>query len=198
MSHANATKTSPLHVRLRERLPEILIEAGSVVIAVLLAQAAGIWHEQQQQQQLASEARAAVVSEMHANETELDKMRARMKTNIASLAVTAQNTDATNVSLSIDMTLALLSEAAWRAALDTGAVQHVDFAWTMKVAKVYELQELMLHAQSGAVDQIADLSDDDKQSPHAVASHLLSRQRGLAELADGLDASYRDALEDKR
>ena len=198
MSNPNATESPPLHARLRDRLPEILIEAGSIVIALLLAQAAGIWHEQQQQDQLASQARAAIVSEMRENETELDKLLASMKTNIADLTTMAANKDVKTGKLSVNISLALLSEAAWRAALATGAAQHIDYAWTMKVAKVYELQELVQHEQSGVVDQIADISDSDSESPHAMASRLLSRQRSLAELANGLDASYRDALGDKR
>ena len=198
MSNPNPIEPTPLHMRLRDRLPEILIEAGSVVIALLLAQAAGIWHEQQQQQELASEARTAIVSEMRANEAELDKMRASMKMSIASLAATAQDKGAKDTKMSFSLYLALLSQSAWHASLDTGAMQHVDYGWTMKIAKVYELQELVLHAQSGVFDQLADFSDTDTQSPHVVAAHMLSRQRSLEELADGLDAGYRDALGDKR
>ncbi|HTA65612.1 MAG TPA: hypothetical protein VK753_08910 [Xanthomonadaceae bacterium] len=168
------------------------------MIAVLLAQAAGIWHEQQQQDQLASQARAAITSEMRANEAELDKLRASMNKNIASLSTMGQDKAATKANLQIDMSLALLSEAAWRTALETGAVRYVDYAWNMKVAKVYELQELVLHAQSSALDQVADISDSENESPHAMASHFLSHQRSLAELADGLDASYREALGSNR
>ena len=197
MSSPITTSPLPLHARLRDRLPEILIEAGSIVIAVLLAQAAAIWHEQQQQDQLASQARAAIISEIRANEAELDKLRAGMKKSIPGLATMAQDTAATNANLHFDMSVALLSESAWHAALDTGAVQHVDFAWTMKVAKVYELQELVMHAQSSVLDQVAAMSDSDNELPHVIASRILSRENSLADLADGLDTGYREALADK-
>ena len=197
MSSPITTSPLPLHARLRDRLPEILIEAGSIVIAVLLAQAAAIWHEQQQQDQLASQARAAIISEIRANEAELDKLRAGMKKSIAAFATMSQDTTATNANLHFDMSVALLSESAWHAALDTGAVQHVDFAWTMKVAKVYELQELVMHAQSSVLDQVAAMSDSDNELPHVIASRILSRENSLADLADGLDPGYREALADK-
>ncbi|HEY2345761.1 MAG TPA: hypothetical protein VGH80_07750 [Xanthomonadaceae bacterium] len=200
MSGPNPADTSPVPLRahLRDRLPDIFIEVCSIVIAVLLAQAAGTWHERQEQDQMASQARAAVVSEMRANQAELKGTRASISTNIAYLTQQAQDTQATDVNLSVGMNVALLSESAWHAALDTGAVQHLDFAWTMKVAKVYDLQELVLHAQSGVVDQMADMFDETRESPHVTAARLLSRERALAGLADGLDAEYREVLGDKQ
>lgn len=65
----------------------------------------------------------------------------------------------------------------------------------MHVAKVYELQGFLLHAQSVAVDQLTDISDASKETPRDLALRLLSRQSALAQLAEGPDKSYHDILD---
>lgn len=197
MSDPRTSDRRHLRTRLREKLPEILIEAGSIVIALLLAQAVSIWHERQEQQEVAARARTAILSELHENVSELERMRTQTKTIIDDLTAAADTQQPPRNKFSVKMSLALLSGAAWHAALASGAVQHIDYAWTMRVAKVYELQDLVLHAQSEAVDQVADVSDAEKDSPHDIALRLLSRQRALAQFADGLEREYRDLLDDK-
>jgi hypothetical protein len=97
-------------------------------------------------------------------------------------------------SLLLDMRLALLSEAAWRATLTSGAMQHIDFTWSTRVGKVYELQELVAHAQSLALDQIAEVTNATTDSRRVLAQRLLGRQRALSQLAGDLDAAYHDFL----
>jgi hypothetical protein len=197
MSDPRASDRPPLRTRLREKLPEILIEAGSIVIALLLAQAVGVWHEHQEQRELAARARTAIISELRENAGELERMRTQTKTIVDDLNAAADPKQPPHNTLLIKMSLALLSGAAWHAALANGAIQHLDYTWTVRVAKVYELQDLVLHAQSIAADQITDVSDAEKDSPHDLALRLLSRQRALAQFADGLERGYRDVLDDK-
>jgi hypothetical protein len=187
-----------LRTRLRDKLPEILIEAGSIVAALLLALAVGAWHEQSQAQARADEARAAILAEVRTNGVELDRIRANLKDNIGLLEASAAVEARPGDRLDVKMGLALLSESAWRAALATGALAHVDYAWTTHVGRVYELQELVTHAQSLAVDQLAGISDASTESQRVIAQNLLSRQRALAQMADDLDGTYRDLLSTTR
>jgi hypothetical protein len=197
MSDSVVIARAPLRARLREKLPEILIEAASIVLALLLAQSIGVWHEARQHEELAAQARTAILAEMRENVTELDKLRTQTKSVIENLkAAAAVSTAPPASALSVSMALALLSEAAWRASLATGSIQYGDYRWTMRVAKVYELQGLVLHAQSVAVDQLTDISNASKESPRELALRLLSRQSALAELAEGLGKTYHDVLDE--
>src|SRR5262245_21856053 len=69
--------------RLRDKLPELLLEAASVVFAVLLALAVDEWRETQSQKALAARARASILEEIRGNESELrntrDKNRALLQ-----------------------------------------------------------------------------------------------------------------------
>jgi len=75
----------PLRRRLREKLPEILIEAASVVLALLLALGASAWHERNQDIERAQTARAAILAELRNNRTELGKNREATTRNLAIL-----------------------------------------------------------------------------------------------------------------
>src|SRR5689334_4619331 len=59
--------------RLREKLPEILIEAASVVVAVLLAFAVDEWRDARAKREVAERAKRSIVSELQANRDELSR-----------------------------------------------------------------------------------------------------------------------------
>src|SRR5262245_21855151 len=61
--------------RLRDKLPELLLEAASVVFAVLLALAVDEWRETKSQKALAARARASILEEIRGNESELRDAR---------------------------------------------------------------------------------------------------------------------------
>ncbi|MEP7042891.1 MAG: hypothetical protein ABI843_07500 [Dokdonella sp.] len=196
MSDARLTQQPALRTRLREKLPEIMIEAASVVLALLLAQAFGVWRENQQHAELAAQARTAILAEVRENAGDLENLRARNTMIVDNLTAVAGEKPDAHGEIKVDMNLALLSEAAWRAALATGAIQYADYRWTMRVAKVYELQDVVLHAQTVAVDQLTDVSDNDKETPQELARRLLSRQKALGQMAAGLGEGYRELLEE--
>ena len=72
---ASSSTVRPLHSRLREKTPEILIEAASVVLALLLAFGANAWHQRDQEAKLAARAHQAIVAELCCNRAQLDQAR---------------------------------------------------------------------------------------------------------------------------
>lgn len=189
---SDAASRARLHERLRDKLPEILIEAGSVVLALLLALALNEWHDRRQEEERAAIARDAIVRELHANATEIASSRSALAPIIASLRGAVDERQPEPRELKVDLGLSLLSSAAWRAALATQASQRIDFEWMMRVAKVYELQDNFLRVQNAAVDQLAALPPGGEAGGRRIAAALLPRFSALAQLADGLAASYVD------
>ncbi len=193
------SETAPrarLRERLRDKLPEIFIEAGSVVLALLLAFAINEWHDRRQEDERATVAREAILRELHANSSEIASTRSALAPILASLRGALDETQAEPRKLEVNLNLSLLSSAAWHAALATQASQRIDFEWMTRVAKVYELQDNFLHVQEAAVDQLAALPPGGDAGGRRIAAGLLPRLSALAQLADGLAASYVDVFGD--
>jgi hypothetical protein len=186
-----------LRERLTEKLPEILIEAGSVVIALLLALALNGWNEDREIRQRADAARAAILAELGENRQEIDDARPKLKEIVEKLTAVIEDKAPATHELNINLGLSLLSSAAWRAALATQASQTIDFAWLTRVAKVYELQENYIRVQGAAVDQLSSIPADHGLSGKQVAQSLVARISALSQLADGLSRSYDDVLGEK-
>lgn len=187
-----------LRVRLRERLPEILIEAFFVLVAVVLAFAVDEWREQRELAGRAAEARRAIVAELASNREELRDARRELDTALAALA-TAQGDDAPAVEgrrreLSVNLSLALLSSAAWRTAQSTEASRRMDYEWLLDVSRVYELQAMFLRAQWAAVTRLSSLAPTGDQTPADVARTIHGRVRLASTLCDGLLAAYDEVL----
>jgi len=189
---SDATSRVRLHERLRDKLPEILIEAGSVVLALLLAFAVNEWRERRQEEERAAVARDAILRELRANAAEIETTRTALKPILASLHGALDEKQPEPHELKVDLGLSLLSAAAWHAALATQASQRIDFDWTTRVAKVYELQDTFLHVQDAAVDQLAALPPGGDAGGRRIAAALLPRFNALAQLADSLAATYVD------
>lgn len=183
-----------LRQRLGEKLPEIVIEAASVVLALLLALAINAWNEDRETRARAEAARQAILAELRENRDEIREAQPKLK-EITTYLHDAIASDAPDRhEMTVDLGISLLSEAAWRAALATQATQTIDFAWMTRVAKVYELQENYLRVQNGAVDALGTIPADPSQSGKKVAASLVPRISTLAQLADGLARSYDDVL----
>ena len=186
---------STLRARLHEKLPEILIEAASVVLALLLALALNAWNERREEHERADNARAAILSELGENRKEIEDARPRLASIVADLAAAAAEPDgASNDALQINLGLSLLSAAAWHAALATQATQTIDFAWITRVAKVYELQDDYLRVQNAMLDQLGSIPPDKNLSRATLAKTLMSRLATMSQLAEGLSRSYDDVL----
>lgn len=185
----------PLRERVSEKLPEILIEAASVVLALLLALALNGWNENRKERARADTARAAILAELRENRQEIESARPKLKAIVTSLSAALGKDAPPSHELRVDLDLSLLSEAAWRAALATQASQTIDFAWMTRVAKVYELQESYLRTQGLAVDQLSSIPADPSVGGAKVAQSLVPRMSALSQLADGLAHGYDDVLD---
>lgn len=196
MSEPATVATPRLRTRLREKLPEILIEAASVVLALLLALAANDWYDRRQEAERTATARAAIMAELAQNHRELLAAQPRLHQIVADLTAVLERPPDAVREVKVNLGLSLLSQAAWQAALTTQAAQGFDFDWMTRVAQVYELQASYMHAQNAAVDAIAALPfRDELANGQDVARRLISRMRALSQLADGLVGAYEDVLE---
>ena len=186
----------PLRWRLREKLPEILIEAASVVLALLLALGASAWHERNQDIERAQTARAAILAELRNNRTELGKNREATTRNLAILNEMAKDeSSAKGQSARLDVPLALLSEAAWRTAQSSQALRNADYAWTIEISKCYELQGLFMQMQWLALEQLADVEKVKIDTKADIAKQLQGRFNILSNLSANLEQAYVELLD---
>jgi hypothetical protein len=148
---------APIRSRLREKTPEILIEAGSVVLALLLAFGANAWHQHREETALAARAHQGIFTELKSNREQLDATRESVDKAIARLRAAITRVDAGNeldqspIAIISPLSPLLPSSAAWGTAQATGTVGDFDYAWTLQVAKTYELQALFLSAQQRVI-----------------------------------------------
>lgn len=183
--------------RLRDKLPEILLEAGSVVFALLLAYGVDQWREERGHREMARRAHDTILAELRANRDELRGTHASNRANLEQLQ--AQITlfrQKNGTSLTTGMGLAQLSGAAFQAAQSTQALQFVDFGWLVRIGRVYELQKTYVVAQESALGEVsasggAIAGGDDALR---VMEHIKSRLATAQQLADGLLHAYDEAL----
>jgi hypothetical protein len=183
-----------LTARLAEKLPEILIEAGSVVFALLLALALSQWNERRELRERGEAVRAAIRAELADDRIEIEAARPALADIRKHLRDVIEGREGAAHELTVNLGISLLSSAAWHAALATRASETLDFKWMTKVAKIYELQEHYLHVQSAAVDQLTSIPAGGDKDAKAIAATLIARFDGLAQLADGLAKAYDDEL----
>ena len=195
MIDSSASAKSGLRERLREKLPEILIEAGSVVFALLLALAINQWNERRQENERAETARNAILAELRANRQEIDTAHGKLQEIATTLREALDPSKPPLHELQVDLGISLLSAAAWHATLATQASQRIDFAWLTRIAKLYELQDHFLRVQNTTVDQLSAVPPDDSVTGKQIAAMLLPRFRALDQLAQDLQGSYADALD---
>ncbi|WP_371280192.1 hypothetical protein [Dokdonella sp.] len=187
-----------LAIRLRERLPEILIEAASVVVALLLALAINNWSEERQQTLRADAARAAILVELQENRSELAGVQPNIRATLESLRAAVSSEAPQPKELRVELDIALLSSAAWQAAATTRASQSIDLAWITRMAKVYELQENFQRVQNLAVDQLGSIAPENGMDGREIALSMIPRLNALAQIADGLMQDYDRALASPR
>jgi hypothetical protein len=183
-----------LSTRLADKLPEILIEAASVVFALLLALALNQWNERRELDERGDAVRAAIRAELAENRNEIASARPNLLEIRKHLRDVIDGKEAAAHELTVNLGVSLLSAAAWHAALATQASETIDFKWMTRVAKIYELQDNYLHVQAAAVDQLTSIPAGGDRDAKAIAASLIARVDGLAQLADGLTKAYDDEL----
>ena len=185
--------------RLREKLPELLLEAGSVVFAVLLALGVDEWRERRDQEALAERARASILEEVRANREELrgtlEPNRALLRKIEAALPRLAEDPGArieegSDVQLAITYQVALLSSASWRTAQMTQAAHFLDFDWVTRVSRVYDQQDLYLTNQSGVVELISSMAEIEEDDPHRMFTIIAHRLKINTAMQETLLARY--------
>lgn len=197
----------PLRSRLREKLPEILIEAGSVVLALLLAFAANAWHEHSQRAEAAARARAAILTELASNR---EQLAGTVNSITASMSQMQKEIGALDkpgggmVSIKVPFHPLVPSSAAWHSAQTTGMVRDFDYAWMLKVAQVYDLQALFLQAQQEVMYPPTPVAVPGMEKPHSAARRFygqmelkryLLRMQVLASWGNALKRVYATALD---
>jgi hypothetical protein len=161
----------PVRTRLREKLPEILLEAGSVVFALLLAYGVDEWRENRANAALAARARAGIEAEIRANQSEVRHNHEAHVKVLAGMPALVKQAEAlhegtvTKGEISVNIGVAQLSTAAWQAAQTTQAMQFLDFDWVRQIAKLYELQRMYAMAQDQVVAQMSELDDPNLAPP---------------------------------
>ncbi len=181
---------SAFSARLAEKLPEILIEAASVVFALVLALALNQWNERRELRERGDAVRAAIRAELAENRAEIESTRGNLAEIQKRLRDVLDGKETATRELTVNLGVSLLSAAAWHASLATQASETIDFKWMTTVAKIYELQDNYLHVQAAAVDQLTSIPAGGDKDAKAIAASLIARIDGLSQLADGLSKAY--------
>jgi len=152
----NADPPRPrLRDHVREKLPEIAIEAFSVALAVGLALAIDNWKEDRSLNRQAGALRKAVAAEMRSNLDELQRVLPRINSNLAEAEFIVKSEAEEDQPSQLEVTAAVLTAAAWQTTQNSNnAVERLPPAWRIKVAKAYELQELYQRQQEAAMDAL--------------------------------------------
>jgi hypothetical protein len=183
--------------RLRAKLPEILLEAASVVLALLLAFAVDRWREEQSHGEMAARARDTINRELRANRDELRGTVAGNRKVLETLdREIAELKGEDPRSLTTTVHLAQLSAAAFEAAKATQAIQFVEFEWLVRVGRVYELQRTFGLTQDAALNEVSAAAGilAGGEKPLSVMERLRSRIRTSQQLGEGLLRSYDEAI----
>jgi hypothetical protein len=179
------------------RLPELLIEATFVFLAVLLALVAEEWRERQDESRLAERATAGIVDELRANRERVlaDAEFNREQMENLRAFVRARESGEEPEELSVNYKAALVSSSAWEAARMSQAVLVMDLEVVRDLAQVYELQELFERNQNAFLDGIATggsrARDDATEAVRGWAGEMAAVM-GYREL---LGRTYATALE---
>ncbi|MBT8404138.1 MAG: hypothetical protein KJP18_09785 [Gemmatimonadetes bacterium] len=162
-------------MKIREKLPELVIESSMVVLAVVIALAVDEWRENQQQEELADRALQVVIAEIEANRTELENS---LPANEALLERVAEAAQAGGLDADFDLTFeySLLSSSGWETAQVTQATHFMPLEHVQRLATLYGLQELVERSQDRMLDFILDVGtlarDDPDQIPTLVRGSL--------------------------
>ena len=182
---------------MRKRLPDLMVEAGMIFLAVVLALAAEEWREKQDRQDLADRALHSVVEEIRSNLAELERTAPRnverleaAREVLKELEVGGESGDA-----DIGLEVSLLSTAAWQSAQMSQAVHYFDLDAMRQLSEVYEIQEMYDRMQTGIVDGMGDLLRIAREDPEAAVRQGVSGVRMLVGFHETLAETYRHTLD---
>jgi hypothetical protein len=198
-AEAAAAPAPSIRARLREKWPELVLEAGSVMFAVLLALAIDAWQDERQRAELAARALAAIAAELAANRDEARATVEGARTALAALAplAAAAGEPPAGTELALGYELALVSDAAWSTAQASQALHVIAFEESTRLARVYELQGWFEQAQRAGFERLGELTVVDRDDWPAAqrAMRTIGRELGIVvTLGEELIAAYDGAL----
>jgi hypothetical protein len=182
---------------MRKRLPDLMVEAGMIFLAVVLALAAEEWREKRDRQELADRARSSVVEEIRSNLAELERTAPRNVERLEAARKVLRELEAGAEPGDADLGLevSLLSTAAWQSAQMSQAVHYFELDAMRQLSEVYEIQEMYDRMQTGIVDRMGDLIRIARENPEAAVRQGLSSVGLLVGFQETLAETYRKTLE---
>jgi len=164
-------------VRVRARLPELLIEATFIFLAVLLALFAEEWRERRDRRELADRALTGIVAEISSNRDELLDREEENRAQLEELRGVVEGLRAGKQlsEMSVDYQVALTSSAAWETARMSQAVHFMDLEIVTRLAEMYELQRLFERAQDDLVDGMVAIGTQARDEPLLAAEEAYGR-----------------------
>jgi hypothetical protein len=190
---SSAAPRPALALRLRDKLPEIIIEAVSLGLAVLLALAIDGWREREADAELGRNVLAAVSAEIVSNQREVDDTVAAAQALLARVEPLTESAQPPPPGTEIDLNvpLALTSAAAWQAALSGNALHTIGFEHSTAIAQIYELQRWFSDAQRRTLDAIFAFGDTTDWTQQRIALVRVVRELKLSvEFGTSLQQAY--------
>lgn len=181
--------------RLRSKLPELAVEAFSVMLAVLVALGVDAWREDRANQELAARARTSILDEARGNLEEIQGTRDDHIALLEALAGEVASLVSGGDSAEVEFNFALLSSAAWQTAQVTRATQFLDFDWVRRIARLYHLQELYDDRQAAVVDMMGTIGGEPEEAAEMLQA-VGGRIRIVLSLQEGLIDAYEQVLEE--
>lgn len=180
---------------IRERLPELGLEALMVIFAVLVALGVDEWREGMQYRDLAVRARTGVLTEVGANLDELEATRDVMSQLQQNVSAAVDSIDAgRQSSLSLSLELPDFSDAAWQAAQVTRAAPYLDYDWVIRVARVYQSQELYNELRSQLLESFSVVVQ--RGSERDALARMQAQLTIMLQVHDELSAELRALIDE--
>ena len=182
---------------MQKRLPDLMLEAGMIFLAVILALAAEEWREKRDRQELADRALTSVVEEVRSNLEELERSAPANVERLEAARAVLEQMEAGEEPGDVDIGLevSLLSTAAWQSAQMSQAVHYFDLDTMRQLSEVYEIQEMYDRMQTGMVDGMGDLMRIAREDPEAAVRQGVSGVGMLVGFQETLAETYRHTLE---
>ena len=182
--------------RTGRRFSDVLIEAGMIFLAVVLALAAEEWRENRDRRELADRALLSIREEIRSNLEELERSAPRNQERLAAATGALEQLEAGVDMLEADVGLevSLLSTAAWQSARMSQAIQYMDLETVRELSELYEIQGLFDRVQTGMVDSMGEIMQIAQDDPAAAVRQGVMRFHMLMGLQESLTGAYRDTL----
>ncbi|MDQ6704949.1 MAG: hypothetical protein M3Z85_03165 [Acidobacteriota bacterium] len=202
---------SPIH-----SWKDFLLHLATITIGILIALSLEGILEWSHHRSLVREAKASLNSEILDNKKELDGLvrnqinaRKEHQTVLRYLAERMAHKEPTIHSLTLNSSLAQLSETSWNTAGATGALAHMEYREVKKYSGVYQFQRQFERVQERTLENVIAATTAFAQDPEKLSERELedAKQRVLSslsslqaegQLAEQLSRVYAKALEEKR